>query len=463
MFRIVGFVASALLICWWSALGFKLAVALGFGAFATAFAAGLLAAGLSAWLFFRRTRLEASRNALLVLASCMLAVYALEAAFQLGLALDEPMQPHQKAALAAGRLFDARSKYEVMRDLRARGEDAVIAFNSFSLLEPGANATVAPLGHIANVATVLCNEGGEYAVYTTDERGFRNPPGLWSQAPIDALCLGDSFTEGACVPDGQGFADAIRRAWPRTVALGVTSAGPLYQLALLKEYIGALKPRVVLWCYYEGNDLFDLEREASLGEGSILDRCLTSNRTQRLPDRQGEIDVALRELLGSRLEEMERAATAKHAAAKSDAGLAVYLANGLLLRETRERVRLARVGYNEARRLRDKTDDLALMAKVLGEAKAVAERHGARLYFVRLPAWIRFKAPDGPETQGLRSEQVLATAREAGLPVIDALEAFARHGDPLDLFPFRIEGHYNAKGHEAAGKHIVEALRAEGW
>ena len=42
--------------------------------------------------------------------------------------------------------------------------------------------------------------------------------------------------------------------------------GPLNTLATLKDYVPALKPKFVLWFFYEGNDVSDLlyERQSPL-------------------------------------------------------------------------------------------------------------------------------------------------------------------------------------------------------
>lgn len=55
---------------------------------------------------------------------------------------------------------------------------------------PAGSERLLPLGGISGVKTVFCDEGGGMIVYDADEHGFRNPPGLWNQAPVDAVLLG---------------------------------------------------------------------------------------------------------------------------------------------------------------------------------------------------------------------------------------------------------------------------------
>ena len=70
-------------------------------------------------------------------------------------------------------------------------------------------------------------------------------------------------------------------------------SGPLFALAQIKEYLPALKPKkIVLWFYYEGNDLSDLKVEQ---QSRLLRRYMEDGFTQNLFDRQTDIDRALTE------------------------------------------------------------------------------------------------------------------------------------------------------------------------
>ena len=110
------------------------------------------------------------------------------------------------------------------------------------------------MANISNVTTVFCNESGEYIIYDSDEHGFHNPPGLWHKDAVQAVAVGDSFTHGVFVPSEDSFVSVIRSRMPATVNLGVDGNGPLAMLATLKEYAASLRPTIVLWFYYEGND-----------------------------------------------------------------------------------------------------------------------------------------------------------------------------------------------------------------
>src|SRR5262249_47381239 len=94
-------------------------------------------------------------------------------------------------------------------------------------------------------------------------------------------------------------------------------------------------------------------------------------------------------------------------------------------------------------------DRLALFRRVIERARdAVAAWHG-QLWFVYLPTWYRYTHP-GPRQERDRA-RILQIARDAGLATTDAVELFAAHGDPLDCFPYHLNGHYTAACYRLLG------------
>ena len=202
------------------------------------------------------------------------------------------------------REFDTRSRLEVVLDMRAHGVKAYPDVFPMVLFAPSSGEHIQsalvsrqeeflPVAGMAMTTTVFCNESGEYIFYEIDENGFHNPRGIWGRRPAELLALGDSYTHGVCVPSDKGFVAVIRARHPDTVNLGVNSHGPLTSLATLKEYGPILRPKLVLWFYYEGNDLRDLNgwEKNSL----LLMKYVSSSFSQHLFERQPEIDRALKD------------------------------------------------------------------------------------------------------------------------------------------------------------------------
>jgi hypothetical protein len=98
---------------------------------------------------------------------------------------------------------------------------------------------------------------------------------------------------------------------------------------------------------------------------------------------------------------------------------------------------------------------LSLYSKILSRADQSVRGWGGRLYFVYLPEWESFENPINVDG---RRQAVLQMVKTLRIPVIDIYEAFKSHEDPLALFPFRINGHYNEKGHRLVADEVVRAL-----
>ena len=105
------------------------------------------------------------------------------------------------------------------------------------------------------------------------------------------MVLGDSFAHGAGLQDGEDAVSLLRADFPNSVNLGNGGNGPLTALATLREYGPKLKPHVVVYLYYEGNDLSDLSKEE---ESPLLMRYLEDpSRSQNLHARHTAINATL--------------------------------------------------------------------------------------------------------------------------------------------------------------------------
>ena len=73
--------------------------------------------------------------------------------------------------------------------------------------------SIYPISTIPNTETYYCNEGYGLVTYKSDRLGFRNPDYVWDRLSINSnnlFVLGDSFTMGACVHEGDSIPDQIR-------------------------------------------------------------------------------------------------------------------------------------------------------------------------------------------------------------------------------------------------------------
>jgi hypothetical protein len=339
--------------------------------------------------------------------------------------------------------IDIRSGREVVDDLRQQGVDAVPIMSPRTITVHGKK--VIPLGAISDKVTVLCNENGSWVIYEADERGFNNPKGIWHSGHIEIAAVGDSFTQGYCVPPDKNFVSLIRGLHPATLNLGMAGNGPLLNLAVLSEFLPLFTPRMVFWFYFE-NDLIDLQAES---KDNLLMRYLKVGFDQGLVAQQREIDQALITDI-EREKAVESARRARKETNSFDIGeflkftklSAVRTTLGIVTGRSREELDAASRG-----------PILELFRDILSQAKNRVSAWGGTLYFVYLPGNDRYIEPAREQRP-----RVLDVVKALGIPVIDIVPVFQAQGDPLAVFPFRGPGHYNEKGHRLVAEEVLKTL-----
>lgn len=111
-----------------------------------------------------------------------------------------------------------------------------------------------------------------------DSHGFRNDHPI-TQAPV--VAIGDSFLEAGLVGGAEVFTTRLARQLGVEVAnLGQGGYGPQQELIVLKRYGMPLKPKIVLWFFFEGNDLLDAQRY----QDSIRNWDATVNQMRGFPE-----------------------------------------------------------------------------------------------------------------------------------------------------------------------------------
>jgi lysophospholipase L1-like esterase len=110
-----------------------------------------------------------------------------------------------------------------------------------------------------HLATRIGREGGFSFPFTTDEKGFRNPGPPVERAEI--VVLGDSMAFGYGVGDDEGWVALLDRAVPqgRVVNLGLIGAAPQQYQRVYARFGRPLRPRLVIFTLFSGNDAADAE------------------------------------------------------------------------------------------------------------------------------------------------------------------------------------------------------------
>jgi lysophospholipase L1-like esterase len=110
-------------------------------------------------------------------------------------------------------------------------------------------------------------EVGREVGYRVDARGFRNPDGIES---AEVAFVGDSYTEAAQVEAEETFVQRFAARTGRSVAnLGRGAYGPQQERLVLERVALGLRPRLVVWQLFDGNDLGDAEQFAAWRRGEL--------------------------------------------------------------------------------------------------------------------------------------------------------------------------------------------------
>jgi hypothetical protein len=391
------------------------------------------------------------------------------------------------AALLRGKTFDSRGLFEVVHDMQKTDPSVQSFVIPRALLTHNLDAPrwadealahtvrpdwgvqvdgvqTLPFAGISNKRTVFCNEGGYWAVYDSDEHGFNNPRGIWGSPPLDVAILGDSYSQGACVPQDKITAHFVRQKFPKTLTFGMCANGPLMEYANLKEFVVDLKPRIVLWVYYN-NDPSDMDVEA---QSEVLMKYVEDDSfRQGLAGKQASVDKALDTYLNN-----VGAKAPSWPSGLSSVGLTrqstpLFLQD-LVMREGHSSfsafLRLDWFTNAISTRFLQKNFFAAqpkwdLFRKVLTKARTTVDGWGGKTYFVYLPD--AFYMSKKVKMEEPNRKGVLEAAKAAGMKIIDVHEVFMALPNPDEMRP-HYEAHFTEEGFELVGKTINDALTADG-
>ena len=287
---------------------------------------------------------------------------------------------------------------------------------------------------------------------TYDRWGFRNPRDLDT---ADVVLIGDSFLEWSIVPTDDLVSSRLERKLGVTVMnLGQAAYGPQQELEVLRRYGLARRPKVVVWFFFEGNDLQDVPRYeqfrrewggAPVGGGSFRERSFTAN-----------VAVTLRRMLKSRRSGADGDEARRRSCQVRPGGVprTLYFAYAGLPLSPADSAALQQV------------------KRIVAQARQATDSADARFLLAFIPTKFRVHEDqcefpvDGYGRTWSPSDLPagLATwADSAGVPFLDLTTAFrtAAHHEPLTYF--EDDGHWTSEGHAVATEAVAAFLRRQDW
>lgn len=344
--------------------------------------------------------------------------------------------------------YDKRSRAEIFYEMKKENPDITIALYPYIFLKEK-NQKILPLSSFSKKKTIFCNENGYYAIYNSDRYGFNNPDDIWDKQQIDYFIVGDSFAQGMCVNESDTFSGNIKRITGKNVLnLGMSGNGPIRELATLKEYMPIKKVKTVLWFYFEGNDLADIDEEMS--NKILLNYFKDNTFTQDLKNKQKLIDSLLSNKLSNKLkEDYETRKVINYS----------YYIRFMKLYSLREFInsRISTKNSNQPN-----INSIKKLKEILKLSKDFIEReHEAKLYFIYLPTYIRY-ADSGKNNndQLFLYGEVKNIIKELNIELIDInSDVMKGSKTPLSFFPFGMSGHYSVEGYRRISEHISEITK----
>ena len=341
--------------------------------------------------------------------------------------------------------YESRSKYQFFKDISDNNENFTVTVAPIKFNDP--NKNIHFLSGTSNSKTIDCNENGYFSIYLSDRFGFNNPNDQWESENIKYILLGDSFVHGACVNRPNDIASQLRILSNKNVInLGYKANGPLSMLATLKEYMPK-NTENVLWFYFEGNDLNDLESE--LNNEILIKYFYNINFKQNLKKKQKNIDLLNKKIIFKSIDLEDRIIDQ----ATRNARLKNKLLKFIRLNETKKVFNLKKIEQTE------KKLPIEQFKNIIENAKKYVEKNNSKLHFVYLPQFERYNN----KVLNSNYDQIKQIVKELDINFIDVhKEVFLKHKDPLELFPFKMWGHYNENGYKKVTNHIYENLKQYG-
>ena len=336
------------------------------------------------------------------------------------------------------KLYDKRSKFKIYKDLKKNNKNITLAVPPFSYLFEGnlnkIKKDIFPLSGISNSKTIHCNESGFYSIYQSDRYGFNNPDKEWDNEEVEILLIGDSFAHGACVNRPNDIGSILRNLTDSPIInLGYSSSGPLIEYASLREYTPK-KTNHIVWIYFEGNDLDDLQIEL---QSKLLNKYITNlNYSQKLKNNQMLIDLVSNQLLVNEKK--------------------YYIKNFIKLGNFVNFIKQHILSNNN--KIYQKIDEkknINDFIDIIKLANKFAKNNNSKFYFVYLPDTRRLIQ----KYSNKNYDSIKYEINRLGIPFLDInKEVVEKEKNPLILFPFEIINHYNSYGYNKVANSIYKMI-----
>ena len=262
------------------------------------------------------------------------------------------------------------------------------------------------------------------------------------------ILIGDSYAEGLCEDENNDIAGHLRTSEINTINLGVTGSGPLTSLAILREFLIDLNPKYVIYLYFEGNDLRDLEWE----KNTYLINYLRDDFNQNYIKNLSEIKLFLENFF------IKRNSQIQNNFQINDSGNDEK--NNILenLKDISEISNLK--GIIKTSFLTDQNDmQLELFFQIINQIYIETKNNESELIFVYLPSWSRYFTKFNEDKYLFDKKKTILNYLENNkINFIDFESKLNESKDIKEFFPLGYVGHYNSKGYKRISDEIKNLI-----
>ena len=322
------------------------------------------------------------------------------------------------------------------------------------------NTNVIPLSGPIMSKVLSKNEDGIFKFWYTDRYGFKNPDSNYDKE-IDAIVIGDGMIQATTQTNDKDIAGVLTNKHSmNSLNFGINGISFLTYYALFKEYALNLKPKNIIFAYFESNDLTELRDE-------YQDKLLLSyldNNTQNLM-KKTKISKELIDLYQAKRREF-------YLTNKKNFG--AYKAKSEMKKIKMSDMIFFQIDYNytileflKLQKLRKTTKfhyftqpsfQYKKLENIFYKIKTESLNKNIKIHFLYLPSWKRFNEFYGNQfVQLMAKNKVLRLADKYFDNVIDITPVMEQM-NANDFFPYGLLGHYNEKGLELIADEISKAL-----
>jgi hypothetical protein len=348
--------------------------------------------------------------------------------------------------------YDNRSRYEYFLEKKNKNPNIAVSLPPFIIhreyFRNPKYYNLLPLGGLSKKQTIFCNESGYFVEYLSDRYGFNNPDKEWDKNK-QILFLGDSYLHGVCVFEKDTITGNLRSKISNknygVINLGQRGNGPLSEYAGLVEYSKNINPEIILWVYYEGNDLKNLKYEKKI---DILNNYLIlDDFSQDLSNKQLYLDKLLEKVLINRLEFEKRTF--------------YYIKNNkflTILKLHNLRKFISKINFKNKAEINYKKE-IEDFKVLLERASSFAKKKDAKFLFVYIPSYKRINKKNSLDEKLFNYKEIIEIIEDLNISYIDLnMELLQKTKDPLVYYPYGLPKHFNEEGYKSISNIIFKKI-----